>query len=112
VAVLVSQVSAEGIELRLVNLSPQHERRLVLQAGAFGEHQFLSVRAGLRTSDFPGRHTDYAAPDLATEPVTLPVDANAFTVELPPATQVTLAIALKRFANIPSYRLPVGMETD
>ena len=40
VAALVSQVTATTTTVELVNTSPLHARRVILQAGAFGEHRF------------------------------------------------------------------------
>ncbi|MGD1891742.1 MAG: hypothetical protein ACFB15_14275, partial [Cyclobacteriaceae bacterium] len=87
VAALVTDLQAESLTLELVNLSVTETRKLVVQAGAFGEHSFTEVREDDGTS--------------AT-----PVDDQYFTVELPPANSITLQIGLERFVNQPSYAFP------
>ena len=43
VAALVDKITAEGIELTLVNTNPDQAKKVILQAGAYGEHQFTEV---------------------------------------------------------------------
>jgi len=43
VAALVEKITSEGIELILVNTNPVQSRKIILQAGAYGEHQFRTV---------------------------------------------------------------------
>ena len=45
VAALVDRIEGNRLRVQLVNTSPQHARRLVLQSGAFGEHRFTWARA-------------------------------------------------------------------
>ena len=44
VAALVDALSAESVGLHLINTDSQHLRKLIVQAGAFREHTFTSVR--------------------------------------------------------------------
>lgn len=85
VAALVTGLADGGVELELVNLSLQQSRRVTVQAGAYGEHQALSVTAG-------GRQT--------------PVDAPFFDVELAPGSGIELAVELERWVNSPTYDFP------
>jgi len=44
VAALVDTLTADRVAVQLVNTSPLHRRRVLVQAGAYGEHRFDSVR--------------------------------------------------------------------
>lgn len=89
VAALVEQIQKERITLYLINLDPVHPKKLVLQAGAFGEHQFTEIK--------------YLKNDTQRA---LSVDGNCLQINLPPSTSIRLLIGLKRFANDPSYDFP------
>jgi len=86
VAVLVDRVTAEGISLQLVNLHPSEPRNLIIQGGAFGEHQITTVR---QIVQYPHQFYQVAAP--------------RFQVRLVPGAVGRLEIGLKRFANRPAY---------
>ena len=105
-AALVESVEAERVVVTLVNLSPFAMRRLIIQAGGFGEHRFTTAAYEERTSDYPGSQKRYAAPQLATVPTTVAVDTSTVQVELPPAMMIRLELGMKRFVNDPSYALP------
>ena len=89
VAALVDQLESERVGVQLVNLNRDQGRRVVVQAGAFGEHQFTEVR--------------YAAGD---EERAVAVEGQWIAVELPPSTAIRLDMGLRRFANDPSYAFP------
>ncbi len=89
VAVLVDQITDTGISLQLVNLHPSEPRNLVIQGGAFGEHEITTVK---QIDHYP--HQFYA------------VNAPTFHVKLVPSAVGRLEIGLKRFANPPKYRQP------
>ena len=83
VAALVDEIGPAGVRARLVNLHPVEARRVVVQAGAYGEHRFTNVRSG------------------GTE---LPVAGQRFEVVLEPGSGGTLEIGMNLFANQPSFR--------
>ncbi len=86
VAVLVDELTANSTGIQLVNLSPTEERSLIIQAGAFGEHQFTRVTTdGGDSAQVDGRH---------------------FSVQLPPATAIRVHAGMSRFVNKPSYAFP------
>lgn len=89
VAALVDELKSDGAGIQLVNLDRDQTKRLVVQAGAFGEHQFTEVRY----QDGDGEQTAV-------------VNGKYFTVELPPSTSVRIGAGMKRFANDPSYAFP------
>jgi hypothetical protein len=89
VAALVEKVTPDGIRLTLVNTDPLNEREVMVQAGAFGEHSFGSVR-----------HAD--APEAAP----IAVDDKYLCVRLGPWAQARLDVDVTRFQNLPSYAFP------
>jgi hypothetical protein len=91
VAALVTKVEREALALELINLDPLAPREVLLQAGAFGEHQFTRCRALS-----PG-----ADPAPWTE-----INARHFQVRLEPAGALRLEVGLKRHSNRPDYARP------
>ena len=85
VAALVEKILADSVVLTIVNTSPVHARNVVVQTGAFAEHQALSIEAGGRK---------------------VPVDASHFTVRLAAGAGETITIAMKRYANQPTAVFP------
>lgn len=88
VSALVSHLDADSTTVQLINLNPLQDRRVILQAGAFGEHQFAQVKV---------LDTD----ELAT------IEAQHFEVTLPPGRTINLQMGMRRYANTPSYAQPV-----
>jgi len=85
VAALVDLLKANETGIQLVNLNPTESRKLIVQAGAFGEHTFTSIAEGKS-------HIE--------------VNSPYFVVELPPAGSIHLIAGMKRFQNKPSYAFP------
>lgn len=85
VAALVVEMTDTTTTLSLVNISPVKSRRVIVQAGAYGEHQVTSV-------------------EIAGE--LNPVNGSFFTLELGPSTVSTIVIRLERYANQPTFTLP------
>lgn len=108
VAALVEKIEEDHIVVCLLNLSVFDERDLLLQAGAFGEHEFRTVQYEERVSQYPGPHgpAGYAAPELRTEHRTMSMADYLLRVVLPPASEITLTVGIARFVNVPSYRQP------
>ncbi len=71
--------------VQFVNVSMSETRNLIVQAGAFAEHEFVSAT-----------HADQ----------TVPVDAKHLAVQLPPGTSIRLDLAMRRFAHQPTYAFP------
>lgn len=86
VAALVSKVTEDAIELTLVNTSTNEKRNLVIQAGAFGEHQIISA------SEVGGAEIE--------------VERKHLEIALPPQGTISLVLIVKRFANEPTYQGP------
>jgi len=89
VAALVDELRSDGAGVQLVNTSRDQTRRVIVQAGAFGEHDFTQVSSE--------RNGDGTA---------LPVHGKYFAVEMPPSTAIRIDAGLQRFANQPGYAFP------
>ena len=85
VAVLVDSWSDDGLTATIVNVSPSQARSMIVQGGAYGEHQIVSVSDGKTTLDVNARH---------------------FPVRLAPGAGARLTIRMKRFANDPTLAFP------
>jgi len=106
VAALVTKISAGQTQLELVNLSPFDTRRVIIQGGMFGEHQFGRVSYRKRTDKDPIQPDFFARAEPVLSGETVEVNRKFFEVELPPGTGQTLEIETKRFANKPTYAFP------
>jgi len=107
VAALVDSLGPDHAGVHLVNTSPTDPRRLVVQAGAFGEHQFTGVTYNEMSLDYEGPNPGLrirAARSLEEKSVVL--DSKYLTVELPPMSSIQLQLGMRRFANNPSYAFP------
>jgi len=85
VSALVDELKANEAGIQLVNLNPSESRKLIVQAGAFGEHSFTSIGEGN---------------DQKT------INSPYFLVELAPASSIHLRVGMNRFQNKPSYAFP------
>ena len=86
VAVLVSKLTDDAIELELVNLSTSEARDVIVQAGSMGEHNFTTA-------------TTHGGNDVE-------VNGTYLQVNLPPNTHIELEMGMERFVNTPSYKQP------
>jgi hypothetical protein len=89
VAALVDELKSDCVGVELVNLNRNQTRRVVVQAGAFGEHQFTRAR--------------YRDGESQRE---VAVEGKYVSVELPPLTAIRLGLGMRRFVNDPSYGFP------
>jgi hypothetical protein len=71
--------------LTLVNVNPSEAREVVVQGGAYAEHQFASVEAGEKS---------------------IPIDRSSFAVRLAPGAGQRLTIHMRRYANAPTLSAP------
>ncbi len=85
VAALVEKLTSDATVLTLVNVNQSEERTVVIQGGAYGEHQIGSVELGDRACN---------------------VEASHFTVRLAPGAGQRLVIRGKRYANAPTIWAP------
>jgi hypothetical protein len=88
VAALVSELSDTGTAVTLVNLNKTQPRTVVVQGGAYAEHQIESV-------EWNGK------------PV--PVGGPSFSVTLEPGAGSKLTLKMKRYSATPTVRFPAGV---
>ena len=103
VAALVDEMKADAVGIQLVNTGSE-ARNLIVQAGAFGEHTFTSVKYVEHDTEALDRHAGLWIRE-STNPTTREVaaDGKHFAVQLPPFTSVRLETGMKRFVNKPTY---------
>lgn len=85
VAALVDRMTEDEVRVTLVNLSPVNARTIIVQGGAYAEHQIERV----------------ASDDSTTQ-----VDGPHFTVRLAPGSGGPLTIIMRRYANPPTMAFP------
>jgi hypothetical protein len=85
VAALVEKIENDSVTLTVVNTSAVQTRRLVVQTGAYGEHQALSVTAHDRTT---------------------PINAPYFELKLAPGAGGRLQVKMNRYVNDPTLSFP------
>jgi hypothetical protein len=86
---LVERLGSDSVTVQLVNLDPVNDRRLVIQGGAYAEHQFVNVSSG-------------------GEPK--PVDRSYLTIRLAAGSGARLEIGMNRYANQPTMIFPWDRE--
>ncbi len=85
VAALVESLTADETILTLVNVSPIHPRRVVVQAGGYGEHEFTTAIA---------------------DKTTLAVNGRYLEVRLDPGAGARIRLGTKRYAHPPTLAWP------
>jgi hypothetical protein len=85
VAALVEKIRPDDVVVTLVNTDQVYAHQVIVQTGAYGEHQCTEVVVGGRTVRVDGRH---------------------FEVELAAGAGETLTVGMKRYANQPQLALP------
>ena len=107
VAALVSSIDPEATVVDLVNLDPDQDREVIVQAGAFGEHTIEEVRyTACEDGSWVGDLYDYGH----AEPVVIERRAEVhgpwLTVRLPFFTRTRLTLRLSLRTRKPSYATP------
>ena len=87
VAALVERMTEDSVTLSLVNLDPLEARTVVVQGGAYAEHQVTSVK--MEGSDGP-----------------VEVNHSHVTVRLAPGAGTRLTLGMERYANQPTLAFP------
>jgi hypothetical protein len=85
VAALVSRLSDTEATVTLVNVNASQARTVIVQGGAYAEHQLVSVKHRGQTTR---------------------IDAPVLTVHLAPGSGAQLVITMRRYANRPTARHP------
>jgi hypothetical protein len=84
-AALISELTDTETVVTLVNLSPDKERTIIVQGGAYAEHQIESVEWNAKQ---------------------MRVNAPSFTMKLRPGSGGKLKLRMRRYANRPTVRFP------
>ena len=79
---------------------------MVVQAGAFGQHDIASVSYDGAEPGWAGSDTEYIPRDVRGTAATAEVGGPWLEVGLPAGTQVTLTLRLRTGARRPSLRTP------
>jgi hypothetical protein len=85
VAGLVTAMQSDSLNLTLINTNPVEPRSVIVQGGAYGEHEIKQVEVGGKTKVIDGRH---------------------FTVHLAPGAGAELTVYDQRYANQPTLLFP------
>jgi hypothetical protein len=85
VAALIDTMTADRVAVTLVNVSQTQPRTLIVQAGAYAEHQCLRVQ---------------------TQGQSIEIDVPSFTVHLAPGAGAQLTIHMERYSNRPTLSFP------
>ena len=106
VAALVSSIDPAATTVTLVNLSGAVARTVVVQAGAFAEHDIEAAGYTWAAPGWAGQHTEYISHDVHISGREAAVGGPWLDVELPPGTEVTLTLRLRLRVRAPSARGP------
>jgi hypothetical protein len=85
VAARVEKLTADAATVTLVNVSQLDARAVIVQAGGYGEHEFLTVECDGRA---------------------VKVNGTSFTVRLSPGAGARLMLRMRRFVNRPTLAFP------
>lgn len=85
VAALITEMSNDKIKVTLVNINQAESREVIIQGGAYGEHQFLRVEH---------------------EGTVILINEKCITVRLNPGAGSALTFHTQRFANQPTLAFP------
>ena len=89
VGALVERLTNDAVTVLLVNMNQVKQRTVVVQAGAYAEHQFVSV---------------------GWDKQAVPINQSSFKVRLLPGTGSRMTLTLRRYANQPSLLFPWDRE--
>jgi hypothetical protein len=85
VAALVEKLAADSVTVTLVNTNQVHPRSVIVQAGGYAEHQFLSATVNSQS---------------------VPLNGSSVTARLAPGAGARVQFQMKRYANRPSAAFP------
>jgi len=109
VAALVSSIDPQATVVELVNLDPEQERTVVVQAGAFAEHTIETVRyTACQDRSWLGDLYDYGHGQPAVTEQGAGVGGPWLTVRLPGSTRIRMTLTLTMRTRPPSYATPFG----
>ena len=81
----MEKISDDGVTLTLVNINQVEVKTVIIQSGAYAEHEITTVTIDGQVND---------------------VSNSAFSIQLAPGCGAQLQLDLKRFANQPTLSFP------
>jgi hypothetical protein len=105
VAALVDRVTAEQVRVQLVNLQIA-ERRVLVRAGGFGEHDIDRLTATVAGDGYPGDMREYHAPPVPVSRQEAEGTGGCVEVVLPPLSRIELDLYLNRWVRHPAHGTP------
>lgn len=106
VGVLVTGQDPTETTVRLVNLHPVEDRRLLVQAGAFAEHRFDTVTWDTCASPYPKDGRDIRPEQIETTHETAVVCGTVVELVLAAGTELTLHLTMARHVHTPTACAP------
>jgi hypothetical protein len=106
VAALVSSIDPDATTVTMVNLSGTRPRTVIVQAGAFAEHDIVSARYETADPGWTGSETDYIFTDPELSVRETKVGGPWLDVLLPPGCQISLTLVLSMRVRTPAMRTP------
>lgn len=85
VAALIDSMSDSRTSVTLVNLNPVNQRKVIVQGGAYGEHQIITASANGNTVEIKQPH---------------------FGVTVAPGSGSRIELEMKRYSNQPTFAFP------
>ncbi|WP_308635325.1 hypothetical protein [Paenibacillus silvisoli] len=92
VSALVGGLTADSVTVHLINTNLFEDKKLIVQAGVFGEHRFTQ-----------GERLDAQGESASNS---FEVNGKWLLVTLPAGTGITLRLAMERYVNPPTYATP------
>jgi hypothetical protein len=93
VSALITSISTDSVSVEFVNPNADF-KTIVIQGGAFGEHEILSVKSGNDAPQSMGERSRWVE------------------VSLPPRSVSSLIFEVERYCRQPSYETPWSSQTD
>jgi hypothetical protein len=107
VAALVSSIDPAATVLHLVNLDPEQDRTVIVQAGTFAEDTIEAARyTACHDGSWLGSLYDYGHGEPALIEQQTDVGGPWLTVALPASTRIRLTLRLALRTSQPSYAVP------
>jgi hypothetical protein len=107
VAALVSSIDPLATVADLVNLDAEHDRTVIVQAGAFAEHAIETVRySACPDRSWLGGLYDYGHGEPTVIERHADVHGPWLTIRLPASTRIRLTLTLALHTRTPSYASP------
>jgi len=107
VAALVSSIDPQATVVELVNLDPELDHTVIVQAGAYAEHTIRGVRyTECPDGSWMGSLYDYGHGEPAVTERHAETGGPWLTIHLPASTRIRMTLSLAMRSRKPSYATP------